>query len=65
MEDSSFILVRQKREYTAKGKWPKVHVSAETYQTLAKWAVETGRPLSDILNQAVIFAEKNLVFVDP
>lgn len=65
MEKENFVLVRQQRKYTAKSKWPKVHVSADTYQTLAEWAAETGRPLSDLVGQAVDFAEKNLVYVDP
>ena len=65
MEKENFVLIRKQRKYTAKSKWPKVHVGADTYHILAEWAVETGKPLSELVNQAVRFAEKHLVYVDP
>lgn len=64
MPNDKFILIRKQRQYNYQGKYPKVHVSAETYEQLADWAIQTDRPLSDIVGQAVRFAAEHAVFID-
>lgn len=59
-----FVLVRKRKQYIQDGKYPKVHVNAETYAKVAEWAGETGLKMSDLIGQAVEFADKHSVFVD-
>ena len=59
-----FILVRKERRYTQDSKWPKVRISADTYEKLSEWAGETGLTLSSLIGQTVKFADEHRVFID-
>ena len=63
MEDK-FLLVRKQRVYCQSDKYPKVRISAETYEKIAHWASETGLSLSELIGQAVNYAERHMMYIE-
>lgn len=64
MADDKFILVRKPKEYRQTDKRPTVRVSLETYTKLSQWGAESGISISELVNMAVDFADKHLVYVN-
>lgn len=62
--EEKFILVRNRAAYSQSGKYPRVHVSAETYRQIADWAIITGKPLSELVGMAVKFAADHAAIVE-
>lgn len=64
MPDDKFILVRKPKDYRQTDKRPTVRVSLGTYEKLTAWAAETGISISELVNMAVEYADKHLVYVN-
>lgn len=62
--NDKFVLVRDRSPYKQSGKYPRVHVSAETYEQLVDWAIQTRLPLSELVGRTVAFAANHAVIVD-
>lgn len=63
MEDK-FILVRKPKTGKQNDNRPLIRISAEAYETLARWASLTGKSITDVATRAVEFAAAHAEIVD-
>lgn len=59
-----FVLERKKRNRSGRERWGTIRVKAETYQTVAEWAYQTGKPISEVARMAIAYAKEHAVIVD-
>lgn len=60
----NFVLERRKRNQSKRERWSTIRVKADAYQTLAEWAYQTGRPISEVARMAILYAKEHAVIVD-
>lgn len=60
----SFVLERKKRNLSRHERWRTICVKADTYQTIAEWAYQTGNPISEVTRMTIAYAKEHAVIVD-
>lgn len=51
----NFVLERRKRNQSKRERWSTIRVKADTYQIIAEWAYQTGKPISEVTRMAISY----------
>ena len=57
----NFVL---ERNQSKRERWSTIRVKADTYQIIAEWAYQTGKPISEVTHMAIAYAKEHEVIVD-